>query len=85
MSVSCVCVCAIAKIPLPCGLETSGQRVYHKYWHTSRNFLVFVVLIIIKVFNFFFSRIFGCFQTNLLCLMGKLADGGSVAVGISDR
>ena len=42
--------------------------------------------ITLDVLNFFLC-VFGCLQTSLLCIMGELAGGGSVAmaVGVSDR
>ena len=64
-------MCAIADKPLPGGLETTGQRVYHLYY--------FLRLQIYSAFGFL--------ETSLLCIMGELEGGGSVAlaVGVSDR
>jgi hypothetical protein len=69
---------------LPGGLETSGRRVYRLYWHISRRYWVFAILLIFCVLNSFW--VFGCLRTGLLCIMGELAGGGSVAVavGVSD-
>ena len=69
---------------LPGGLESSGRRVYRLYWHISRRFRVFAILLIFCVLKFFW--VFGCLRTGLLCIMGVLAGGGSVAVavGVSD-
>ena len=63
------------------GLETSFQKVYRYYWHTSRLFWVFVVSMIVCVLNFFW--VFGSLQTSLLCIMEELAGGGYVAVAVS--
>ena len=36
---------------LPDGLETSGRRVYRKFWHISRRFWVFAFYMIFSVFQ----------------------------------
>ena len=36
---------------LPDGLEISGQWAYHKFWHISRSFWVFVFWMIFSVFK----------------------------------
>ena len=63
-SVVCVSVsvCAIAENPLPGGLETSGQRVYRYYWHTSTQLSFFHIIIdklcvawaVLQIFMLFF-------------------------------
>ena len=60
------------KTPLSGGLETSGQRAYRYYWHTSTR--IFCVLNIFKVF--------WSLQTSILCIVGELAGGGSVGVAV---
>ena len=76
-------VCAIAETSLPGRLETFGRRAYRIYWQTSRHFKFFAVSIIFGVL--------GSLQTSLLCILGELSGGGSVAVavavavGVSDR
>ena len=75
-------VCLSPFSPFTGGLETSGQRVY-LYYCKTRCFLQgldnFVVLTK--------KWVFGSLQTSLLCRVGELAGGGSVAVavGVSDR
>ena len=46
---------------------------------------MFAVLMI--QFSFYIFCVFGSLQTSLLCIVGELAGGGSVAVadGVSDR
>ena len=72
----------LLEIPLPGGLETSGQRAYHNYLHTSLSFFFYC-------FNGFMCIFFSfwCLQISLICIVGELAGGGSVAVssvGFSD-
>ena len=75
---SCICLylCAIAKTPLHGGMETSGQRAYRLYWHTSRHFCILTFSRICLRFDSFFW-----FLLSLLCIIGELAGGGSVVVG----
>ena len=64
--------------PLLGGLETFGQRAYCYNWHTSR--LFFNDFCVLKYFCFF-----GSLQNSLLCIMGELAEGGSVTVAVVVR
>ena len=81
-----VFVRAIAENPLPGELKTFGQRAYRSYWHTSIQFFCFMVVsMIFCVLKLF--RVCGSLRTSLLCIMGELTGGWSVAVavGVSDR
>ena len=84
MSCVFVSVCHRKKT-VPGGLDTSDWRGYHWYWHTSRCFWVFVVLMIFCVLKF--VQVLGSLQTSLMRIIGELAGRGSVnvAVSISDR
>ena len=77
--------CALLETTLPCGLETSGQRAYCLYWLIKRslNFLRFQWFFVKqKIYLWLLS-----WWTSLLCIVGDLAGGGSVAraVGVGDR
>ena len=49
---------------LPDGLETSGQRVYRKFWHISRHFWVFAFWMIFSVLQK--NGVFGYSWSTLL-------------------
>ena len=61
-----ICFCFYADFPLqtmaetmlPDGLETSGWRVYRKFWHITRSF-----------YNFAFSMIFSVLQKKIIFLV----------------
>ena len=78
----CVVVCPLLETPLPGGLETLGERAYRYYW-VSRRFFWTVSMIDLG----FKILCFWSFGTSLLCIVGELAGGGSLAVafGVSDR
>ena len=78
--VVCLFVRAIAENPFPGGLEISGRRAYRLYGHTSRHFPVFVVSMNFWALIWFW--VFLSLQTSLLCIMGELAGGGTVAVAV---
>ena len=59
---------------LPDGLETSGQRVYRKFWHIFGRFRVFLFWIIFFRFQF-------CF--GFLCIFGSpyCGIGATILIG----
>ena len=80
----CLCV-PLLKIRFPVDWRLLVEERIAKFGITIEVLRVFVVSMIFWVLKCFL--IFGSLQTTLLCIMGELAGGGSVAVavGVSDR
>ena len=70
-------MCSLLKTTLPAGLETSGGRIYRLYWLTRSRFHFWKVLTFVCDWNCL--RNFGSSQSSLLCIVGELAVGGSLA------
>ena len=78
-------VCKNSKHP-PLGvLDTSGLRVYRYYWPAMIQLFSFFFVLIILLFLLFLVFKAGLLLASLPWIMGELAGGGSVALGISDK
>ena len=63
--------------------EISKILKYKKYWNTEKNKYHWMILYV-AVFNIFLKTFWDCrsMRTSLLCIVGELAEGGSVDVAV---